>query len=142
MTTTSIPTSVNLDVNGRLQNCHVVLLSRENTKIAIHYELPTHDGQITPRTVMFKIKPDFLDTIEEYDRQARGGWGPNRRLPLPADIIEGTKVAFASDEYYRRRLTFYENDIEEQEPEIGEPKEDAGADYEKEQREQEEAYAS
>jgi hypothetical protein len=75
-----------------LRQCGVTRLGRENTRISIEYQFQAHDGQEITRMIIFDLKPEgFFSTMEDFDKKARGGWGPNRRLPIPQDIIEKTK---------------------------------------------------
>ncbi|HEY7569882.1 MAG TPA: AAA family ATPase [Nitrososphaeraceae archaeon] len=142
-----------IDISKELLQCGVTKLGRENTKISMEFHFPAHDGQEITRMVIFNLKQDgFLATVEEFDRQARGGWGHNRRLPLPSDIIEKTKIVFANSTYYPRAFEYYEHDIVNEEQlrqeqsvvSLSEPTEGVQmvAANEEEQRKKEQAYAS
>ena len=92
--------------------------------------------------------------MEEFDKVARGGWGPNRRIPLPPNIIERTKMVFSNNPYYLQAFEFYESDTKTEQEQIqtteansvaiGEPINDIETDAanEEEQVKREEAYAS
>jgi hypothetical protein len=136
-----------------LRQCGVTRLGRENTRISIEYQFQAHDGQEITRMIIFDLKPEgFFSTMEDFDKEARGGWGPNRRLPIPQDIIEKTKAVLANSPYYPRAFEYYDHDtITEEQPEegqtllsVGAPTVDAEvvAANEEEQRKREEAYAS
>ena len=100
-----------IEISKELLQCGVTKLGRENTKISMEFHFHAHDGQEITRMIIFNLKQDgFLASIEEFDKQARGGWGPNRRIPLPQDIIEKTKIVFANSPYYPRALEYYERD--------------------------------
>ena len=139
-----------IEVSKELQQCGVSKLGRENTKISMEFQLQAHDGQEITRMIIFDLKPEgFFATMEDFDKKARGGWGPNRRLPLPNDIIEKTKAALANSPYYPRAFEYYERDTvteehsEQELQPIGEPVgDDETAANEEEQRKREEAYAS
>jgi DNA replicative helicase MCM subunit Mcm2 (Cdc46/Mcm family) len=141
-----------IEVSKELRQCGVNKLGRENTKISIEYQFQAHDGQEITRMVIFDLKPEgFFATMEEFDKKARGGWGPNRRIPIPNDIIEKTKAVLANSPYYPQAFEYYERDTgtEQQAEEgqgrqsVGEPIEDPGAAAnEEEQRKKEEAYTS
>jgi hypothetical protein len=78
-----------IEVSKELRQCGVTKLGKENTKISVEYHFQAHDGQDVVRIVIFNLRPEgFLATMEEYDKQARGGWGRNRRIPLPSETIE------------------------------------------------------
>ena len=141
-----------IEVSKELRQCGVTKLGRENTTIFIEFQSQAHDRQEIIRMVIFDLKPEgFFASIEDFDRKARGGWGPNRRIPLPNDIIEKTKAALANSPYYPKAFEYYERDtITEEQPKegkallsVGEPAGDAEiAANEEEQRKREEAYAS
>lgn len=141
-----------IEVSKELRQCGVTKLGRETTKISIEYQFQAHDGQEITRMVIFDLKLEgFFASIEEFDKKARGGWGPNRRIPLPNDIIEKTKAALANSPYYPKAFEYYERDsVTEEQPEegkallsVGEPAGDTEiVANEEEQRKQEEAYAS
>jgi hypothetical protein len=101
--------------------------------------------------VIFDLKPEgFFATMEDFDKKARGGWGPNRRIPLSNDIIEKTKAVFANSPYYPKAFEYYERDsiIEEQTEKeqtcsVGDPADYADVEAnEEEQRKREETYMS
>jgi hypothetical protein len=142
-----------IEVSKELRQCGVTRLGRENTRISIEYQFQAHDGQEITRMIIFDLKPEgFFSTMEDFDKKARGGWGPNRRLPIPQDIIEKTKAVLANSPYYPRAFEYYDHDtITEEQPEegqtllsVGAPTVDAEvvAANEEEQRKREEAYAS
>jgi DNA replicative helicase MCM subunit Mcm2 (Cdc46/Mcm family) len=141
-----------IEVSKELRQCGVTKLGRENTTVSMEYQLQVHDGQEITRMVIFDLKPEgFFVTMEDFDKKARGGWGPNRRIPLPNDIIERTKAVLANSPYYPRAFEYYERDtvLEEQTEggqailSVGEPIGDIEvAANEEEQRKREEAYAS
>ncbi|MGC1134463.1 MAG: AAA family ATPase [Nitrososphaeraceae archaeon] len=142
-----------IEVSKELRQCGVTRLGRENTKISFEYQFQAHDGQEITRMVIFDLKPEgFFPTMEEFDKKARGGWGPNKRIPIPNDIIEKTKAVLANSAYYPQAFEYYERDIvPEEQPEegqvhqpLGDPIDDAeaAAAKEEEQRKKEEAYAS
>src|SRR5918994_1743776 len=141
-----------IEVSKELRQCGVTKLGKENTRISVEYHFQAHDGQDIVRVVIFNLRSEgFLATMEEYDKQARGGWGPNRRIPLPSETIERTKMVFANNPYYRQAFEFYERDsdskTEEQynnTPSVGEQVNDVETEAanEEEQRKREEAYAS
>lgn len=145
---------IDIEISKELRQCGVTRLGRENTKISLEYQFQVHDGQETTRIVIFDLKSEgFLASMEEFDKEARGGRGSSRRLPLSRNIIEKTKAVFANSPYYPRALAYYERDTlteEQQEeknqslPSVGEPADDeeAVAANEEEQRKQEDAYAS
>jgi hypothetical protein len=71
-----------IEVSKELRQCSVTKLGRKNTKVSIEYQFQAHDGQEITRMVIFDLKPEgFFATMEDFDKKARGGWGPNRRIP-------------------------------------------------------------
>ena len=147
-----------IEVSKELRQCDVTKLGRENTMISIEYRFRSHDDQDIVRQINFSLKPEgFLASMEEFDKVARGGWGPNRRLPVPPNTIERTKMVFSNNPYYLQAFEFYQsnrskNRIQEIQNSnantnsvaIGEAINDAEADAanEEEQVKREEAYAS
>lgn len=70
-----------IEVSKELRQCGVTKLGKENTKFSVEYNFQAHDSQDIVRVVIFSLKSDgFLATMEEFDKQARGEWGPNRRI--------------------------------------------------------------
>ncbi len=137
-----------IEISKELLQCGVTKLGRENTKVSMEFHFHAHDGQEVIRMIIFNLKPEgFLASIEEFDKQARGGWGANRRIPLPQDIIEKIKIVFANSPYYPRAFEYYERDIK---TETEEQLQQESTDYaevevaanEEEQHKKEEAYAS
>ena len=142
-----------IEVSKELRQCGVTRLGRENTKISVEYQYQAHDGQEITRIVIFNLQPEgFFATLEDFDKKARGGWGSNRRIPIPNDIIEKTKAVLANSPYYPQAFEYYERDTatEQQAEEghghqsVGNPIEgsDTVVANEEEQRKKEEAYAS
>ena len=121
-------------------------LGRENTKISVEYHFQAHDSQEISRIVIFDLKSEgFLASMEEFDKKARGGSGPHRRIPIRREIIEKTKSVFANSPYYPRAFEYYQRDTITEEQSIvsvGEPTHDESAANEEEQQRQEETYAS
>src|SRR5512145_2348935 len=101
-----------IEVSKKLRQCGVTKIGRENTKVSMEFQLQAHDGQTITRVIVFDLKPEgFFASIEDFDKKARGGWGPNRRIPLPNDIIEKTKAVLANSPYYPRAFEYYERDV-------------------------------
>ena len=149
-----------IEVSKELRQCEVTKLGRENTMISIEYRFRSHDDQDIVRQIIFSLKSEgFLATMEEFDKVARGGRGPNRRVPLPPNIIERTKMVFSNNPYYLQAFEFYQSNTKTEQEQysgnsnsnsnsslvpIGEAINDAEADAanEEEQVKREEAYAS
>ena len=144
-----------IEVSKELRQCDVTKLGRENTMISIEYRFRSHDDQDIVRQVNFSLKPEgFLASMEEFDKVARGGWGANRRLPVPPNTIERTKMVFSNNPYYLQAFEFYQSNTKTEQEQnsnteansvaIGEVVTDAEAmlPNEEEQFKREEAYAS
>src|ERR671910_62618 len=114
---------VPLKLTPDLEKCRVTGIAREGTKIVLNYNLKTHDNQQYPKILSFNISQKGLtDTLENFDRVARGTWGPNRKTRLSDDLVEKTKVALSTDPYYQKKLKFYKRDMEDtadKRPDIG-----------------------
>jgi DNA replicative helicase MCM subunit Mcm2 (Cdc46/Mcm family) len=94
-----------IDVPQSLQKLKITRMGRENQKFFIQYEFQANDGQSIPVLVNFDIKPEFRDTLEEFNKKAK------TRLQLTPETIQRTMVALANDEYCRRILQFYDRDV-------------------------------
>ena len=99
-----------MELGKELRQCGVTRLG-ENTKIFIEFQSQAQDGQEVTIMVMFDLKPEgFFVSIEDFDKKARGGWGPNKRIPLLKDIIEKTRVILANSTYYPQTFEDYDRD--------------------------------
>ena len=117
-----------IEVSKELRQCGVTRLGRENIKISMEYQFQAHDGQQITRMVIFNLKSEgFLSSMEEFDKEASGRYGSNKKIPIPRKIIEKTKSVFANSPYYPRAFEYYQRDTisEEQQQEgplsVGEP---------------------
>jgi hypothetical protein len=94
-----------VDVPQSLQKLNITRMGRENQKFFIQYEFQANKGQSIPVLVNFSIKPEYRDTLEEFNKKA------STRVQLTPETIQRTMVALANDEYCRKMLQFYDRDV-------------------------------
>jgi hypothetical protein len=140
-----------VDVPSPLQKLHVTRMGRQNQEFTIEFTFQASDGQPIAIAVIFKIKRDIGETLEEFKKKAKN------RISLTPEHVERTIAALSNDEYCRKLLAYYEKDTiagdggnddnnndssSNNLPEIGEPEPNNNNNNNGNSDEQEEAYAS